>query len=437
MSSVDRVLGYPQACTMSDNGAGKVRVTLPGNALDPKFYAAIAVDGSHYLDNVTQSGGTAAITAKGGSKAGGYYFDLGGINYPSAAWAANDQCIPIRQSTAYNYTSIANLLAAVAVMDVALVCRSSATLDTWLWGAVSMAAAPLSIWGMPCNAKVLFSGSSNAITCSGDISAQTSQITFENFTIYAGGTGSGIVYSCDAGKAGAGFLASRIWFTGYSGCLSSANVTAHTEIFHNCVFLSCYQGLGGSGLPPQDAYNCFFYECSRAIYFTGSVANVIKNCMFMKNASVSFSGSAVTYCASDIAISGTGCIQNQTRAQLALWQDNDGGFGVFAARCLSTSTLIGAGNATGAPTVDIDMTTRPNPPSIGPHEGTVNAFGVTWPTAAQSRVNFTNFAGAQTGGCTIPAAGDLRAPVQCGAGGTEVRGTMARGNRGLRSGVEL
>ncbi|PIX45350.1 MAG: hypothetical protein COZ56_02055, partial [Armatimonadetes bacterium CG_4_8_14_3_um_filter_58_9] len=77
--------GYGPQCTMSDNGAGKVRVTFPAWDFDWELYNDMAVDGSHYLYNQSTAV-SGAITAKGGIESSGYYFDIGGTAFPSANW---------------------------------------------------------------------------------------------------------------------------------------------------------------------------------------------------------------------------------------------------------------------------------------------------------------------------------------------------------------
>lgn len=397
MPVVDRVLGYPETCTIADNGAGKVRVTLQGNALDPKFYAAIAVDGSHYLDNVTQAGGTAAVTAKGGTKAQGYYFDLGGVNFPSASWAAADRICPIRQSTAYNYTAWATLHAAASSMDTAILFGLSTTQTRYDWDATNLVGKGFSIWGGPLGQKIVLHGSN----FSGDLSSQTSMVTIENCLINGHGGYSGIVYAPGNGTPGAGLLVSRCILVGLAQAIYAQQYAGDNLVQAvNCVFAHNLNALYSyQATWKMVAINCTFIENSSGNYF--KAASTITNCLFVGNVS---DGTTTTKlnCASDQGCVGTGCLQNQTLAQLALWSGNDNGIGVRAGRILTTSTCYGAGTATGAPTVDIDYNTRAATPSIGAHEGTVNAYGVTWLAAGvlhtdQSQISF---AGTITG--TMP-----------------------------------
>jgi hypothetical protein len=109
----------------------------------------------------------------------------------------------------------------------------------------------------------------------------------------------------------------------------------------------------------------------------------------------------VTYCSSGDASAddwaGAGCLINQETDSQKFWGDNCGGFPIDEYRILTTSPLYHAGTNLSLGTDCDGNTVDGSTPSIGWHEGTVNAFAVTWPTGAQSTVNFVNFAGAVTG----------------------------------------
>jgi len=104
-------------------------------------------------------------------------------------------------------------------------------------------------------------------------------------------------------------------------------------------------------------------------------------------------------CAATDATGSEAGLNSLTRAQLAFWNENDNGCFDAGYGILTTSVLYQAGADT-ADTTDIKGNARhATTPNIGAYEGTVNAFGVAWPTAGQveAGVSFQTFAAAVLG----------------------------------------
>ena len=399
--------GYGPQCTMSDNGAGKVRVTFPAWDFDWELYNDMAVDGSHYLYNQSTAV-SGAITAKGGTESGGYYFDIGGTAFPSANWNNTDRCVPTFQAAANDYNSIALANAAMSALDIRIDWYNSTACQSSLW--TTPTTIPISIYGGLSRQRVCYYlQNSSVLYLSGDKSAMTSQVTARNGTAYAGNF---LTYEPNSGQAGAGVIVSRCIALGPCSFLARLGRYAAASIIKNCIAIGANCMIMAYTSEAAHIYEfCTAYDCLYGIS-CAYAGQTIKNCLLFTSSYGVYSGAAasITYCASNDATlgEGTGNIQNQTRANLAMWVDSNSGCKWPNPRILSTSACYHTGRAVDGITTDIDGNTRMNPPSIGAHEGTSQAYPVPAGTisgtftatlhASQNKVTLDLTGLTQTGG---------------------------------------
>lgn len=435
-----RTAGYGPQCTMSDNGAGKVRVTFPVYDFDWYLYSLIAVDGSHYLYNQSTvvSG---AITAKGGTESGGYYFDIGGTVYPSANWANTNRCVPTFQAAANDYNTITLLNAALVTNDTGIIWYATTTLREMFFAQVIGGAAKgvNALGGLSRQRVTLLAGNMSIISASGDVSTISPRLMWSNFTISGGGFT--VSWQPDALKSGLGVTIDRIVVIGTNQtafiCWSTAAAGSFT--CQNCASIFGQYNVGfyvaWGGTATGSFYFCTAIGHEGVGCYNGNTASTWTSCASLWNTEDynTKTNGIYTSCASTDA-TGTAGLINLTRAQLALWRDNDNKFYTPQFRILTTSALYHTGTAVGGITTDIDGTTRANPPSIGAHEGTAYAYsmvpfsGIVVPAVGHVRApdKYGQVTGQEyTGTETLPDVALVNSGSQYGAGGTEFTGTLA------------
>jgi len=237
----------------------------------------------------------------------------------------------------------------------------------------------------------------------------TSQVTARNETAYAGNF---LTYEPNSGQAGAGVIVSRCIALGPYTVLVRLERYAAASTIKNCIAIGANSMIMAYESDAAHIYEfCTAYDCLYGICYAYA-GQTIKNCLFFTSYSGVYSGAAasITYCASNDATlgEGTGNIQNQTRANLAMWVDSNSGCKWPNPRILSTSACYHTGTAVGGIATDIDGNTRMNPPSIGAHEGTSQAYPVPAGTisgtftatlhASQNKVTLDLTGLTQTGG---------------------------------------
>ena len=366
--------GYGPQCTMSNNGAGKVRVTYPPDDCDWKLYDDTAVDGSHYIYNQTRTA-SSAITAKGGTEAEGYYFDTA-LNFAGTTWVNTDRCAITMQAAANDYLTRALAKDAMAAMDeLRTWYATTANYSSWIKQAV--VTQHISERGGLAHQRVrlLSQGSNSGWNPTGDLSDITSQLTIQNLTWENSGTGYGYYYSPTAGLAGSGVRITRNVVIGWnSGIILWTNTANNTcQIDNNIVMFSCTSGISLTGT--QKVYNNTVAYCMVSGIANSNTASTHTNnlCVYNTTDYATKTNGVYTTCGSTDA-TGTAGLINLTAAQLALWQNNDNHIFSINPRILMTSALYHTGTAVGGITTDIDGNTRMNPPSIGAHEGTSQAY---------------------------------------------------------------
>lgn len=404
----ERIVGYGLPVVVSDNGAGFVRVTFAADDLD-KIYVegdgatipAIPTDGSWYLANVTRTV-SAAITAKGGTESGGYYFDLGGVAFPSANWVTGDGVAPVLGAAINVYLTITLANVAAANGDRILPTYMNAAFTITATGGLDVTGKAWSFWPLLAKQRFLMYRNTSNITFSGDLSGQATVVTAQNFRV-----NNYVLYNPGAGLSGAGFRWSRI--VGYGPAVYLGANARGTFSADNIFVMGANVGvIIQNGADPMHISFSVALQCTLPFSMGNNAASTIKNTIVRNCGAFSSGTVTITYCAYDDALAGATNLQNQTPAQLAMWNDNDNHSYVKSGRILTTSTCYQAGTPIAGVPIDIDGTPRNAvTPSIGCHEGSVNAYGVTWPTNAQveTGVTFTSFAGAQTG--TMPASAPL------------------------------
>lgn len=439
MPGTYRLVGYMPKGTVSDNGSGKVRVTFAANAFSWSHADRTLTDGSWYLANTTTAQ-SAAITAKGGTKATGFWFDLGGVAYPSANWNTDDR-VGVQAGAAINsYETLALAKAASATLDVILWGYSS-TADDPMWGTgIQNTTAPfLSNIGIVDGLQTVGGFYVNGVDCS----AITEQLILDNFRVACQGAttstnanGYGAYYNGGVGQAGRGVKVSRLVVGPcYMGIRFGRATSANDCVAENChVFSPVNKGFYME-VTPSKWVNCSVRagEVGSGAYgfdpngSTGTIVNCWAACddgaCFRQYGSLSsFLNCASTDNSATASTNGIGSI---TYDGFKWWGRNDNGYMLGQHRILTTSAVYHVGTVTAdTPLKDIDGTTRSvTTPSIGPHEGTVNAFDVTWPTAGQTQsgVTFQTFAGqvlgTYSGGGSQPAAPSFSAVAPTAASG--------------------
>ena len=395
--------GYGPQCVMSDNGAGKVRVTFPAWDFDWELYDDMTVDGSHYLYNQTTAT-SAAITAKGGSESAGYYFDLGGVSYPDGNWNDDDRVVPTFQAAANDYSTVDLAFAAMAHTDIMVVWYSDITKSIY-WYVGNVVTTPISLYGGLSRQRILLvtNGTANIFSWVGDLSSYSTQVTLRNHSYTGQWTSAYVNYVPTLGNSGAGLKLKRA--LGYAIGYQHIFVGQYTDFgvieAENCIFIGgnwhiwCQSSAVGGH---KFRFLTMFNGGVGGVY-RGYVDNVFTNIasLFMPAGRCFYqlyAGTLITYCASTDATAddrgGAGNIIDQIRDDLDLWDDNDNNSFYANPRILTTSSLYHTGiPVTGIPR-DIDGNLRDaTNPSIGAHEGTLIAYPCDMPIDFESRVGTT------------------------------------------------
>jgi len=336
-----------------------------------------------------------------GTESGGYTATVTG---DASAWQTGDLCFISNNATVAVHPTITALLAARGALDTMVFAYSTATYSPFHSYVGNLATTLIHVYGHLSRQRSTMAG--GGIYADGDQSANTTRVVWRNFTM---GVATSYYRDTGAGKTGAGVKWRRL----VHHCTTTNPAFRALGGANNvCVFEFCV-GYGGGGTTtifysdvPALFYHCVAIGASGGIGFSGNnQASTFQNCAAVFNGT-GFSGKTngtFTKCADFGGATGSEAgLNNLTWANGAFWgQGNNAGFFGFGGadfRILTTSTLYNAGTAVGGLTTDIDGTTiGAGTCPIGCHSGTVNAYGVTWPTGAQSTVNFINFAGAVTG----------------------------------------
>jgi hypothetical protein len=409
----DYIAGYPPVCATSDRGDGKMRITWPAWALDRVLQAALTT--SHYVANVSLgTPESAAILATGGTEAAGFYIDVD-LTYSGSTWLNTHRFSPQRQSTVYYYTSFN--LARAAIVSAAnngdtCILWDRDTLGSMLNnGSVGATNKVFSCWGGRANQQISLGNSATSyFWYAGDDLSGTAAVTWQNLTMVGERYVSAAFYwKATGGTAGGGITFSRMMYSGGAGGFFgdySTVTLAVTFVFSECVLTDFAMGGGSSGITfgNNTGAASTVSHCTIGRTNTG-IANASKSVTYTNNLVFDCAGSCYatktngtyTKCAATDATGSEAGLNSLTRAQLAFYNENDNGF-FDAGYGIRTSSVLWHAGADTTDATDIKGNARhATTPSIGAYEGTVNAFGVTWPTGAQSSVNFTNFAGAVTG----------------------------------------
>lgn len=363
-----------------------LNVTFAGDDLDNEYYDIIVADGAtHYIYNITQND-TQLITAKSGTEAGGYTFAVAA----AVGWVTGDYCVPCTTNDKLQYATMVLLRAAIANGDRALVTRPAAKCPFWPEYIVS-ATQSFSAWGLLARQRLLIQGGYSAANFgpSGDLTGHP-QVTVRNLVLL--GNAHGIQYNdTGAAQTGGGLIADRCVIVGAGGHgVYHTKGTGAAVVVRRCLILDCAIGIRvaatASGVTIRQTTVAF---CNYGLYEQLG-ASVLKNVALLFNRSGDSNeaaGTVATYSAdSDGTLpAGTGNQFSVTRAQAALWGDNDNHYFAAGGRILSTSVLASAGDyQAGQPTTDIDGADITTGCPIGCHKGTANAFGVSWPSAAET-----------------------------------------------------
>jgi len=418
----DYIAAYPPVCATSDRGDGKMRITWPAWGLDEVLHAALTT--SHYVANVTLgTPESKAILATGGTKSGGFWIDID-ETFSGSSWLNTHRYSPQRQSTVYYYTSFN--LARAAMITAAnhdnMILWDFNTAGTMMGTGVVVSAGTavdISGWGGRANQQngVVVTTNINFYQFKGDLSAHT-LMTWQNLA-FSGGYYFWY-WNATSGMAGGGLTVSRCVFNRPDQYLfyDGSSVTLAPPI----TFSNCYADLAGTGWNAGTCSGALTVQHCTFINGLSGIVNNSKTGTYVNNLGIdqssacyqSTTNATFTKCASTDATGSEAGLRSLTRAQLALWSLNDGGNNATDAGILATSTCYQAGANT-TETIDLKGNARHSTtPSLGCYEGSTNALGVTWPTGAQSTVNFTNFAGAVTG--TAVAEAHANSDVRFGVG---------------------
>jgi len=373
------VVGQAPAPTLSDRGDGNTRVTFDGWELDWEFYGEIAVDGTHFMYNVT-AGATAAIIAKGGAERTGYYFDL---NLAFGTWAAGNLMAPVRGNWMNQNNTLAGAFAAAANLDSLLIWYVDAA-NNLFWGEIVSANTTkgVDVLGMTSERRTSLSELNHMYYLNGNLAGITRQIIFRNLALFCGkaNAGHGIWWN-DTSGAGLGIRVTRcVIHSAYIAFRPQAGLNNCCQI-DNCIIVSSSRAGIFANMPAL----CYFTTVIGSNSSVGAnagfefnfLASTCVNCVAAWNPTGDFielGGMAAFTNNGSSDATGTAGLQNLTRATFAFWQDNDyGNFG-YDFRVVRTSTLLGAGVAVAGLTYDIDGNTRADPPTPGAHEGTEKPY---------------------------------------------------------------
>jgi hypothetical protein len=365
----DRIVGYPtNLTTVSNNGAGFVRVTLAPWELDWEWFDLMAVDGSNYLANTT-TGVAVAITAKGGAENTGYWFDINQA-FPSANWVTGNRITPQRQVGINQYATIAAAMAALANNDTMMMWYSN-TINQRIWsGNFSFFNKGGSIWGMLSRKQIHLFHTAHAVALiqySGNLVGQNVQAFVVNASLATTGNTYDLYYAPTVGQAGAGVRISRCLFIGGRIGIVSTNAAANTFQVDNSIFLGCFS-VGAVTYPHYSYFNTTI-RC-----YTGMSYNVLgRNCVDIESGQ-GFLNLGWQYCADtdgSLPVHATNLRNQNMRTQLLTFYDlASPGQKKFPddPRIQRGSVLVGAGVQLAAVPVDADGRTRPNPPAQGAYE---------------------------------------------------------------------
>ena len=422
----------PVALSITDNGAGKVRVTYAGLECDWQHYQQCPVDSTWYAYNVTRAA-SAAITAKSAVSGTGYCeqdeagfrFDTD-LNYAGASWVAGDRIWIIGEATLRAYTTPSLLSAAASSDEQAIVGYNGTTSGSATFsGALNSpdTTRAYSIKGHLSRQRCKIQKHTGSPVYFGYTSlTHTTKAIIQNLTLISswsiGNDGQALSY-VDLSKANnAGMLVDRCQLVGgtQQGLLLYAKVGTITT--QRCI-IRCVAGQGGiydyAGADAQTFYQSTVFGGLIGVKdaLGGTYQNVVA-AFAPDGASTACwdgAGGSRTYCAAtDTTLaSGGGNIQSLTDANLAFWGHsqrgwNDEGAGL---RILTTSSLYNAGTHISGIDEDIDGNDITTNTPIGCHKGTAQPYGVSWPAANQVKTgnDFTSFAGAQTASYSPPAGG--------------------------------
>jgi hypothetical protein len=371
----DRILGYPSnLTTISNNGAGFVRVTFAPWELDWEWFDLIAVDGSNYLANTT-TGVAVAITAKGGAENLGYWFDINQA-FPSANWVTGNRITPQRQVGINQYATIAAAVAALVNNDTLLVWyQSTANRRNWAGVSASFSGKGGSVWGMLSRRQIDINFNGICVGYAGNLLGQNIQARVTNLWFINSNSGGGVSYAPGVGGAGAGVRVSRcLMQNAYFGVSTNVNAAADSVWVDNCIMISCYQATnsGANQIPHRTSFCTAF----RLGMFGGSPV-VANNCLSVEGV---FSGVNWTNCVEDgltLPVVPTNLSNQDVRSQIKLFFDGASpGRKKFplGLRVLGDSVCVGRGLAVVGLERDADGRLRANPPTVGAFEAYPTAY---------------------------------------------------------------
>ncbi|KAF0156309.1 MAG: Glycoprotein gp2 [Elusimicrobia bacterium] len=378
--------------------AGNV-ITFLGWDLDWQLYGEIPVDSTWYIYNFTRSEAK-AITAKSGAEATGYSVTVAAIG----TWVSGDLCLilPNTFAAVTTHATWAALVTAAAANDTVIQgYASSTTKQTVFYAGCTMGVKPLNIYGHLSRGRC----ASAWYSISGDQTG-LAQVMIRNVTAAYGPAGYVFLYN-DSGvaKTGGGVIWDRC--ATYSAPFGATGFFVQNGANNVCTarFCAAYGGTSGFLVSvPAYFYHCIALYCNSAGFTNSSIAATYTNCAGYKNATDfgTKTNGIYTTCASFDA-TGTAGLLSLTEAQFAWWSgaNNLGHYDQNANAGITTaSSLHNAGTFIAGLTKDRDgATIGAGTTPVGILAGTVNAYGVTWPTAAQTQlaVTFQTFAASVTG----------------------------------------
>lgn len=344
----DVLAGYMPSVSVSDNGAGKVRVTFRANTIPTAWHNGISTGGTHYIGNTTRTA-TSAISAKGGTEGGGYWYDTG-LTYAGTTWASGDLAYPIRQSTLLWFTAVALALASGSVLngDVVLIGYQNTTLNPVWTTSHNSNAKGLSFVGAISGRLVTFWMAGANVYSLGFNNAYTSLV--QNLTFCSGGIAASYGTAGVIVSTGSTVTVDKCLFAGCSGA-AFLNGTG-TLTCTNCMLIYCNTGIraSNSAAGTVTAYNCTSFGSYNAFGRSAGTA-VFKNCAAYSFGGACFFGSNDAACTNNASNDGTAPGANAVDLRvsnakfLAMESTSFPASAYFAAdaRVKAGSALLGAG----------------------------------------------------------------------------------------------
>lgn len=375
----ERQVGYAPVCAISDNGAGFVRVGFPAWALDNKLFAAATVGAWNVCNLGLVVPEAQTITAKGGAEGTGYWFDTA-LPFAGTTWTSAHRYAPQLSAVILLYSSLALAEVPTVNGDQLYVWdydTAGSQNHTYSWTGNSYFTTKLpSGWGGRSHGQISISswGTTFFMGIGGANLAAVPTIVWQNLTFR--GYSQLFTWRALGGTPGGGIQLDRLFVDGcaYGFWDSSGAALNVTHRFTNNMFIGgvCALTFGVNTGPATVVEHCTIMcqdigvnNASKPVTYTNVFAWECRICYDNKL------NGTYTKCASNDATGSEAGLRSVSRAQAALWRDNDRGYFSCGGNILTTSICWHAGvPATEA--ADIYGVPRdPAHPTIGCHEGTL------------------------------------------------------------------